>query len=728
MLCGTGVPGELFIGGEGVAAGYLGRHGLTAERFVPDPLRGGRMYRTGDRVRWTGEGQIEFLGRVDDQVKVRGFRVEPGEVQAALRAHPAVRDAVVVVRDDGPGDRRLVGYVAGSDPDALQGADFRAFLRERLPDYMVPSAFVVLDALPLTPNGKLDARRLPAPDPSRANAAEAASTADAPRNRTEEILCDLWREVLQLDRVGIHDNFFSLGGDSILSIQVIARAAQRGVRVTPGQMFIHQTVAELAAVATPVQEYRAEQDEVTGPVVLTPVQRWFLRREVPDPHHFNIGLVFDLRDVQRAELERAVAAVMAHHDALRMRFRRGADGWAAENAGVGEPAPLEFVDLSAVPAGDVDAEEQARATALQASLDLADGPLIRFALMDRGTGRLARLVVAAHHLVVDAVSLQVLMEDLETAYRQLLRGQPVALPAKTTSFRHWADRLAEYAGSGEVEREAEFWRGQSATPPLPRDGRGPNTEGATERIAVSLDAETTRALLQEVPPVYGTQINDALLAALAMACREWTGESAVRIDLEGHGREDLFDGVDLSRTVGWFTAIHPVRLQVPEGGHAGDALTAVKERLRAVPRRGIGHGLLRWMGDDDHARSLAAIPDPEISFNYLGQVKGGAGDERLFTPADAHAGETRSPRAPRSHLLAVDALVAEGQLHATWAFSPGVHTADTVRRLADGYLDALRAIVDHCRDPEAGGFTPSDFEFAGLDQGGLDALLAQIGG
>ena len=720
MLCGTGVPGELCVGGGRVAAGYLDRPELTAERFVADPFAAdadGRMYRTGDRVRWLADGTLEFLGRLDGQVKVRGFRIEPGEVESALRAHAAVRDCAVVAREDG-GERRLVAYVVG---DGVEGTDFRAHLRERLPDYMVPSAFVPLDAIPLTPNGKLDRAKLPAPDAS----ARPAEGYAEPRTRTERVLAELWAEVLRLERVGIHDNFFALGGDSILSIQIIARAAQAGVRVTPKQMFVHQTIADLAAVATDAAPGEAEQGAVTGGVPLTPVQRWFFAQDHPEPHWFNLALLFQAPSRLDADLlQRAADALLAHHDALRMRYTRTAEGWAQH---VPEPhaAALDVIDLASVDASAREAAFTEHAARVQGALDLEHGPLVRLALFEMGDGP-QRLLLAAHHLVVDAVSLPVVAADLETAYRQLARGESVSLPPKTTSFKRWAERLAEHARSPEARAEAPFWTAQAGAgaAELPRDGRGgANTEGEADHVSVALDEGETRALLTDVPPVYGTRVNDVLLAGLARAFARWTGD-ALWVDVEGHGREELFEGVDLSRTAGWFTAIHPLRLEVPEG--PGAALKSVKEQLRAVPRNGVGFGLLRWMGDDD---ALAGLPAPRVSFNYLGQMGGAASPAggALLVPAEGDVGPLRSPRAPRPHLLAIDAMVADGRLHVTWTYAPSAHARETVERLAAGYLDALRELVAHCRDPEAGGYTPSDFGLAGLDQEGLDALLSQIG-
>jgi amino acid adenylation domain-containing protein/non-ribosomal peptide synthase protein (TIGR01720 family) len=724
-LAGVGVPGELLAAGDGVALGYLERPALTAERFVADPFApGARAYRTGDRVRWLPSGELEFVGRTDDQVKVRGFRIELGEVEAVLRRNPALRDAVVVARDDGAGDNRLVGYVVPDGPEP-SATELRAYMKEHLPEYMVPAVFVALAALPVNANGKVDRRALPSPDGARL---EGGAGYVAPATEAERTLAAIWAEVLRLERVGVHDNFFSLGGDSILSIQLIARANQAGLRVTPRHVFMHQTVAELAAVVGHAAAPVAEQGPVTGDVPLTPVQRWFFAQDAAEPHHFNLTLLFQAREpLDASTLERACAAVLAHHDALRMRYVRGGDGWRQVNAAPSAETPFAVVDLTDVPAEEREAAFTARAAELQRSLELEHGPLVRFALVRMGSAD--RLLVVAHHLVMDAVTMGFLAEDLETAYRQLAAGGEVHLPKKTTSFKEWATRLAEHARSGEVRAQSAFWLGQGAAPPLPVDGAGANAEGEAERVSVELDAEDTRALLQDVPPVYQTQVNDVLLTALARAFRGWTGARAVRVDLEGHGREDLFDGVDLSRTAGWFTAIYPVVLELPEQGGEGDAIKAVKEQLRAVPGKGISYGLLRWLSDDGEIPSaLAALPAAQVSFNYLGRMDVGGGAETgLFAGADGDAGPARSPAAARTHLLAIDAAVIGGRLHATWTYGPGVHRRETVERLAEAFAAELRALIEHCRHPQAGGFTPSDFALADLDQSALDALLSQIG-
>ncbi|HKV11609.1 MAG TPA: amino acid adenylation domain-containing protein, partial [Thermoanaerobaculia bacterium] len=423
-----GVAGELYLGGEGLARGYLGRPDLTAAAFLPDAVggtAGGRLYRTGDLARRLSGGDLEFLGRADGQVKIRGFRLELSEVEAVLRQHPDLAECVVTVREDRPGDRRLVAYAVpqpGRDPGV---SALRAFVAERLPQYMVPAAFVTLAALPVLASGKVDRAALPAPEGDRP---ELGSSYAAPGTPAEETLAALWAQVLGVDRVGVHDNFFELGGDSILSIQILARANQMGMRLTARQIFEHPTVAGLARAAATAPAFVAEQGIVTGAVPLTPIQRWFFAEGFASPHHFNQAVVLDVTGpLDLATLERAVAALLAHHDALRLRFSAEDGVPRQENTGVEPAVPVVWIDLSALPEGSRSTARAAAQDAIQASFDLEQGPLTRLALFDAGEGG-RRLLWAAHHLAVDGVSWRVLIEDLEAACRH------ASLPAKTTSF------------------------------------------------------------------------------------------------------------------------------------------------------------------------------------------------------------------------------------------------------------------------------------------------------
>ncbi len=704
----VGIWGELYAGGKGVARGYLGRPAQTAEAFVPDPWgEGSRLYRTGDLVRWRPDGLLEFLGRRDGQVKIRGFRIELGEIEAALLAHPAVRDSVVVARPVTGTDNQLVAYVVGSE-----GEELRAFLRARLPEPIVPAFFVPLAALPLTANGKVDRRALPNPRP----AASEPAGADLPRGPKEERLAAIWREVLGLERVGSHDNFFELGGDSILSIQIVARARREGLLLTPRQVFESQTISELAAVAGveggpggPGED----QGPVTGEAPLTPIQRRFFAEERWEPGRFNQAVLLVPRErLAMAPLAAALDRLVAHHDALRLRFAREGDGWRQVHALV-EAVPLLEVDLTAVPPGAL----EAAAEQLQWGLDLARGPLFTAALFRLEDG--GRLLLTAHHLVVDGVSWRVLMEDLEAAYE----GRE--LPAKTTSWKSWAERLAAFARSPEIAAELDYWLELPVSvPPLPCDLAGGGAP-ARATVAVELGPEETRALLQEVPEAYRTQVNDLLLAALARAFAAWTGESTLLVDLEGHGREEVFPDVDLSRTVGWLTTVFPVALSLTPGGGPREAIRAVKEEMRAVPRRGLGYGLLRYLAGPETGDRLAALPAPQVSFNYLGRFDATAGEGELFAFAPEAVRGAAGEALADAPLFAVDALVLDGRLRVSWTYDPGRHLPSTAERLASGFVAEIAALVEHCLSPEAGGFTPSDFPLAGLDQEALDRLLGR---
>ena len=652
---------------------------------MPDPFgpAGARLYRTGDRVRWRAGGTLEFLGRADDQVKVRGFRIEPGEVEAVLAEHPGVRECAVVARRDGGGDRRLVAYVVANGTDA---GELRAFLGRSLPDWMVPAAFVPMESLPLSPTGKLDRRALPAPPD-----AIAGREMVAPRDAAEEILAAVWAEVLGLARVGVHDNFFDLGGDSILSIQVIARAREHGIELTPRQMFQHQTVAEQAAAAGTAAPVDAEQGMVSGSLPLTPIQRWFTGLDLAAPHHFNMSVLLDVPpDLDPALLGQAVHALLVHHDALRLRLRRDGAAWRQEIAPAEDSEVFRRVDLAGdgglVPA----------AAELQASLDLERGPLLRAALLERGDGP-ARLLLVAHHLATDVVSLRILLEDLARAVEQLRRGEPVTLPAKTTSFKAWSERLAEHALSAELAAQAEYWESRLAgeMAGLPLDAAGAaNVESSARRISVELTDAETHALLHQAQAGYRVQVPELLVAALARGVARWTGRRSIALDLESHGREVLFDDVDLSRTVGWFTAQYPVRVELPDGDEPGAALDSVVQELRsAPPAPGVSYGLLRYLSP--YGERLAGMGSPEIGLNYVGQIDRET-TARGFRVLDGEHGPDRAPEGHRPHLLDIDAAVIDGRLRMVWTYSHALHRAGTIEALARDVAGGLRELIAYC--------------------------------
>ncbi|WP_447893011.1 non-ribosomal peptide synthetase [Pseudomonas marginalis] len=708
-----GATGELYVGGAGLAQGYHERPGMTAERFVADPFarQGGRLYRTGDLVRQRADGLVEYLGRIDHQVKIRGFRIELGEIETRLLEHAAVREAVVLALDS-PSGKQLVAYlVSDADHGTLREA-LKAHLKAQLPDYMVPAHLIVLDSMPLTANGKLDRRALPQPDPE-ANRQQYV----APRNELESTLAAIWCAVLNVQQVGLDDNFFELGGDSILSIQVVSRARQAGIHFSPRDLFQHQTVQTLAGVATRSEQVSAEQGVLTGASGLTPIQHWFFDTDIPARQHWNQALVLKpLQLLEPHRLEQALLAVLEHHDALRLSFTRRDAQWHAEHL--------------AVPKGGVLMQAQVRdmqqCTALftdtQRSLDLQHGPLVRALLVDGPQGQ-QRLLIAIHHLVVDGVSWRVLLEDLQNVYRQLSDGQSVSLPAKTSALRDWAARLQAYAGSESLREELSLWQdrlaGSDAALPVARP-HGSLRNRDADTVSVRLDAEHTRQLLQQAPSAYRTQVNDLLLTALARVLCRWSGHGSALIQLEGHGRESLFDDIDLTRSVGWFTSAYPLRL-TPQTGQ-GDSIKAIKEQLRAVPHKGLGYGVLRYLADDLCKQSMAALPSAQITFNYLGQFDQSFGADALFHPLDESAGLAHDPDAPLPNELSVDSQVYGGELVLRWTFSRERHDPQAIQDLAQAYLAELQALVAHCLEDNAGGLTPSDFPLAHLSQSQLDSL------
>lgn len=732
----VGVPGELYIGGTGLGRGYWQRPDLTAEKFVPNPfslMPGARLYKTGDQARYlpASLGNIEYLGRLDHQVKIRGFRIELGEIEAALRQQAGVREAVVLAREmeHQPGHKQLVAYLVASQQPAPSLSELRSNLQKQLPEYMVPAACVFLEALPLTPNGKVNRHALPAPAGLRPDLEQAFV---APRTPIEQQLAAIWSQVLGVKQIGVHDNFFTLGGDSILSLQIIAKANQAGLGLTPRQIFQYQTIAELATVGEQPQTISAEQGVVTGPLPLTPIQQWFFEQNLADAHHWNQAVLFETRQALDPVAARQVVwHLLRQHDALRLRFIHSAAGWQQSTVGLSDDVPFSYIDLADLARPEHCDAIQAIAADIQASLDLSKGPLIRVALFDSGSGQASHLLIVIHHLAVDGISWRILLEDMQTLYQQLKNRQAIQLPPKTTSFKAWAHQLVAYAQAGALQLEMDYWltESQSAIYDLPLDKPGgANVVGSVQSVSMSLSREETHSLLHEVPKAYHTRIDDVLLTALVQAFKQWTGQSFLRLNLEGHGREVPVQAIDLSRTVGWFTSLFPIRLDLgARPADPGEALKAIKEQLHRLPQRGFGYGLLRYLtADQASARLLQAAPEAQVSFNYLGQFDQLAGETVLFRPASLDSGPTRSPRQKRRHLIDINGLLSNGQLQLTFSFSANLHHASTLERLAQDFERALRALILHCLSPDAGGFTPSDFPVADLNQAGLDRILAQL--
>ncbi|MFF2650668.1 amino acid adenylation domain-containing protein [Streptomyces sp. NPDC058045] len=759
-----GVPGELYLAGDALARGYLGRPALTAGRFVADPFGapGERMYRTGDVVRRRHDGALDFIGRDDQQVKIRGVRIELGEIQEALTRHPDVDQAVVLVHAAESGAKRLIAYVVAAPGRRPDAAALTEHLAGALPVHMVPAQFIPLDALPLTVNGKLDRAALPEPETG------AAEPTREPRNETEAVLCTLFAEVLGVERVDVAESFFTAGGDSISSIQLVGRARRAGLVFSPRDVFLHPSPQALAELVLQNRQDEAPAPEPAGDgvgeVPLTPIVHW-IRERGGDIDKFNQSMSVELPPgTEPAALTAALQAVLDHHDALRMTLSRlGEDfGWSLQTLPPGTVRAedcLHRVDAAALIAArtgeaELDARAAQELTAAQLRLDPGAGAMVRCVWFDAGPQSPGRLTVIAHHLVVDGVSWRILLPDLESALEAVRAGRPVALDPVATSFRTWARQLTELAAAPERMRQLPLWRGILDGPdprltPRPLDPAR-DTFGTSARLSLQLPAEVTAPLLGRVPAAFNTGINDVLLTALALAVTDWrqrTGRGTgteVLVDVEGHGREEIVEGADLSRTVGWFTSLHPLRLDAGApteevwtgGAAAGRALKQVKEQLRAIPEHGVGYGLLRHLNPQT-AQVLSRCAAPQLGFNYLGRL--GTAEDPAEPPrprVDRDSSGTAEAGMPLTHpmdLAASAVTYPDGpRLVAHWIWAGELFSDEDATDLAESWFRALTSLVQHvergAETGRTGGLTPSDLPLVDLGQDEIERLETSTGG
>ncbi|HVU25270.1 MAG TPA: amino acid adenylation domain-containing protein [Opitutus sp.] len=707
-----GVPGELFAGGDGLARGYVGRPDLTLEKFCPNPFGPGRLYRTGDRVRWRADGTIEFLGRLDQQVKIRGYRIEPGEAEAALLAEPGVKAAAVVVRE-ARGRKRLVGYAVGE----ASAERLRAGLQMRLPDYLVPSVIVKLDALPLNANGKVDRAALPEPEVAATAIPEGSAEL---RTDAEREIAAIWCGVLGLERVGREDNYFASGGDSIGAIQVASRLKRAGWKVEVRDLFQFPTVAELATHLRRAEAAAAPEEVLSGQIPLTPAQAWFLEHHREDRHHFNQAVLLRPREPLAAEaVAAAVTALWRQHDALRTVL-------ADDRAHVLPPETAPGFSVRELPD---EAARLADTETVQAGFDLARGPLFAAVLYRLPTGD--RLLLVAHHLVIDGVSWRILLEDLELALRQQAQGRSIDLGARPTSIRRWAE-----AARARASEPGETWSAGGTAPWPAAQAKSENVFGSAQTLARTLPEATTRALLTTAHAAYHTEINDLLLTALGRALKRWHGGERTRVTLEGHGRDPETGLPGIERTVGWFTCLYPVTLAIA-GDDAGAQLKAVKERLRAVPAKGIGYGIERYLNEvrrkkDESGRigakkepGLATEQQAPVSFNYLGQFGEESGGMLAF--AEESSGMPIGARVVRMHELDFGAMVARGRMELSLTFGRGRYAAAAMEALLDDWRAEIETLVAHTTARAKDEKTPADFTSRVLTPPAYEALLRARG-
>ncbi|WP_425430497.1 non-ribosomal peptide synthase/polyketide synthase [Chitinophaga niastensis] len=700
----AGVAGELYIGGAQVARGYLNRGTLTDEKFIPDRFsneQGRRLYKTGDLCQWLQDGNIEYLGRTDGQVKIRGYRIETGEIENVLLQYEWVSEAVVVAK---PGEHPyLVAYIVPNGVFNKEG--IFTWLQQKLPAYMIPALLQEMDHLPLTINGKIDRKALPEP----------GITADqqyvAPRNETEKVLAGIWISLLGIEQVSIYDNFFELGGDSIITIQVVSRAKRAGYEFHPRDLFIYQTISGLASFLKGKKNNTiyGEQGLLTGSSGLLPIQEAYFDAENTGTIHFNQSVLLGIdKRISAPVLSAVIAQLVQHHDALRFVYTAEDGNW-TQTYGTAE-GKLEITDLQQVLSDKLAETITIYGNDYQRSLDITKGGLMKAVLLlTPSYERYNRLLLVIHHLGVDGVSWRILLEDMQLLLQQAGASAADIPEHKTSSYRQWRQALEQYSQRKRLLKQKDYWQQvtQSYFPlRVDKPFTGKVTMADTGTYIIRLGSLQTGRLLKEAPLAYHTEINDILLSALALTLSEWNQQSDIVIGLEGHGREDIMPGIDTSRTIGWFSNMYPVLLQVKAGITKGELLKSTKEQLRKITDKGIGYGVLKYINKADFLQGN----DPwDVVFNYLGQSDNVVGGTGYLTGVSESPGTTISADFPMRDKLRINSIIQDGELVLQWGYSNKHYEPGTVQHLAETYLSHLEAIILHCINQSQPAFTPSDY-------------------
>jgi len=706
----VGVSGEIHIGGVQVARGYLNRPELTAEKFIADKFNkeeGARLYKTGDLGKWLKDGNIDYLGRIDEQVKIRGHRIELGEIETVLQQSGLVNEMIVLAKEDKTGNKKLVGYAVPAEK--FDKEIIITYLKDKLPEYMVPAMWVELHSLPLTSNGKIDRKALPDPDLSELLASEYIE----PRNEIEENLVAIWQGLLGINKVSITDNFFELGGDSILTIQVSSQLKRLGYQMHPRDIFIHQTIEKLskAIIQRLHEEVLGEQGLLTGLSGLLPIQQWYLENEQPDIDHFNQSVLLGIdKSVTESDLNKIVEELVNHHDALRFKYYKKDGEWQQEYGSA--RGVIIKKDLRSATNGTPGSLITGYANTQQQSLDINKGELIKAALIQMPESETHnRILIVIHHMAVDGVSWRILLEDIAILLNELKNKRKPGLGKKNSSYRQWFNVLEDYGKKERLFSQKSYWQQAiKSYEALPVDIEDVNKVKIKDLALQSqnLGAEHTKLLLHEVPKVYHTTINDMLLCAMAITLCKWSGKDKINIGLEGHGREDIANGIDTIRTVGWFTSLYPVLIEKENNSSAGHWIKSVKEQLRKIPDNGIGYGVLKYLNKEESMQEK----DPwDMIFNYLGQFDNVMRETEWLTPAQESTGFGRSKEHIINEKFTVNCHIKSGELVVNWNYSTKHYHNETVKNLVADFISNLVELIDHCITQQASGavYTPSDY-------------------
>ncbi|WP_256932751.1 amino acid adenylation domain-containing protein [Bacillus thuringiensis] len=706
----SGIPGELYIGGAGIARGYLNRPDQTDRAFVPDPFeQNGRLYKTGDLVKWHRDQTIEYLGRLDKQIKIRGMRIEPGEITAKLLELDEIENGYVVAHHDEEGQVNLCAYIVWKKESEPQ--KIRRKLAQALPEYMIPVHFMTIDELPLTPNGKVSEQLLPIPEKET----ETVEAYVPPCTEIEKLLTDIWQEVLGIERVSIKGSFFDYGGDSIKAIQISSQLRKYRLKLETKYLFTHATIQEVAIYIEPLKK-QIDQRQISGEILLSPIQNWFFSKNFVNPHHYNQAeTLYKAEGFDPEAVELALDKLIEHHDVLRAVFVKNPQQMVQINrkAYTADFYTLEVMNLRNKNNWRELAENHI--DSIQGELDIENGPLIKASIFQTNKG--GHLVIVIHHLIIDGVSWGILLEDLETAYEQAVSGEKIKLPEKTNSYKEWTTELWNYAKE-EVVNEKAYWEDVENRLVVPSSLAVRQSINQkrwySKQLVRQLNKEKTDLLLKQAHRAYNTEINEILLAAFALAMKEQFGIEELPLDLEGHGRETFSEDVDVSRTIGWFTSVFPVVLEAGREEKLGTAIKSVKDQLRRIPQKGMGYGLL-------YCKELHTIeerPSPPVSFNYLGQFELHENEGQSL-----HLGNSNSLENERTHMLDLNLAVINGVLEINLEYHEREFDRNEIEQLLNVYTETLEKMVDHCIDKEDDGEkTLSDFDDQRLTDEELDHI------
>lgn len=681
-----GTPGELYIGGAGVARGYANDSEKTAYSYVEDPFNkqlGGRMYRTGDLGRMMDDGNMEFLGRKDHQVKIRGFRVELGEIKNVILQHEHIKEVAVIARDYS-GNRALTAYF--TQHVEVDTARLNDYIAEFLPEYMIPSYFVALDQLPLNSNGKVDLKALPDPEINGTTAANYI----APVTELEKLMASIWESVLGKNKIGIKENFFSLGGDSIRAIQVASRLYKHGYAAQMRDVFSNPTIFDLAANIR--KTGNVDQNPVTGKVPLTPIQHDFFASKRISHDYFNVPVMFTSKDrLERDTVLTIFNKIVEHHDVLRMSFSGKYPEIEAYSHDSGLSVSVFEADFSAE--NDEGAALEEHANLLHKRITLTDPPLMQIGLFHLRNED--RLMVTIHHMVIDIISWRILFEDIQTLYNQYIAHQKLQLPDKTDSYKTWAEKLAFYANGDQLLEEIPYWKSLEKVKAeiLPRDMvNADNPIYEKERYKLVLEKQVSEALLSGETDT-SASLHEIMLAALAESLTLTFNITRPLISLVNHGKEDIFEEINISRTVGWFSNVYPVLLNTSKEVLVTEKVRVVKEQLDGVPARGIGYNILKYLTDKSHTKELNFSLSPEVSFNYWGQFDENI-EETSFSITDGAVGEKEDIAEQRPVIIDVSAMINNGQLTVFIGYSKKHYYPETIEKMADNYKNVLLEYVE----------------------------------